>query len=351
MPLIKEKRHSTKKINLALQGGGAHGAYTWGVLDALLEDGRLDFEAITATSAGSMNAAVLLYGLHTGGRDGARALLETFWRRVSEASALVNPMQRNFFDKMMKSHFGFSWFDTMSRSVSPYQFNPLNYNPLKVILDDLIKFDDFKNCREGSLFICATNVRTGESKIFENHDMSSDVLCASAALPTLFHAVEIEGEHYWDGGYMGNPSLWPLFYNASTPDILIVHVNPIYRDDVPMDAVSIENRVNEITFNSSLMKELRSIAFVQKLVRDDMLKPAYKKNYRDMLLHAIRSETVMRDLSVASKFDTSLEFMLTLRDIGRRCGTEWLKTNFDAVGQHATVDIMRDYLAPKQIKR
>ena len=344
------KKQKIKKINLALQGGGAHGAYTWGVLNALLEDGRLDFEAITATSAGSMNAAILLYGLHTGGRDGARALLNTFWTRVSQASAFINPMQRNFADQMLKGNFGFNWFESFSRTISPYQFNPLNYNPLKTILDELIDFKSFKNCTEGKLFICATNVKTGESKIFENHDMSSDVLCASAALPNLFQAVEIEGQYYWDGGYLGNPSLWPLFYKATTPDILIIHVNPIYRDEVPMDAASIENRVNEITFNSSLMKELRSIAFVQKLVRDDMLKPAYKKDYRDMLLHAIRSEEVMRDLNVASKFDTSLKFLLSLRDIGRNCGKAWLDNNFDAIGSQTTIDIMRDYLAPKKSK-
>ena len=208
------------------------------------------------------------------------------------------------------------------------------------ISDELKTFQDIK------LFICATNVRSGESKIFENAELSSDVLCASAALPNLFQAVEINGQYYWDGGYLGNPALWPLFYRASTPDILIVHVNPIYRRDLPKDAEAIENRVNEITFNSSLMKELRSIAFVQKLVRDDMLKPTYKDDYRDMLLHAIRSEEVMSDLSASSKMDTNWNFLTRLRDHGRQCAKTWLDKNFDQIGVKSTVDIQTDYLEP-----
>ncbi len=346
--MTTKKKHDHKKLNLALQGGGAHGAYTWGVLDYLLEQKQFDIESVTATSAGSMNAAVMMYGLMQNGHDGGREYLERFWRRVSEASAFINPMQKSFTDKLFNNNFAFNMFDTWSRALSPYQFNPLNYNPLKDILEDMIEFDRFKQCNEGKLFICATNVNTGEAKIFENHEMSSAVLLASAALPNLFQAVEVNGEHYWDGGYMGNPSLWPLFYKASTPDILIIHVNPIYRPEVPTEAHGIENRINEITFNSSLMKELRSIAFVQKLIQDDMLKPAYKKDYRDMYLHAIRSEEVMRDLTVSSKFDTSWSFLVHLRDLGRNCAKEWFEKNFDKVGKQSTVDIMRDYLAPKK---
>jgi NTE family protein len=342
---------TTKKINLALQGGGAHGAYTWGVLDALLEDGRLDFEAVTATSAGSMNAAILTHGLQKNGNDGARALLEKFWRRVSEIGAFMNPMHQSMPVSMSSHNFAFNWFDQLSRTFSPYQLNPLNFNPLKNILNEMIDFNELQSNKDIKLFICATNVRSGESKIFENHELSSDVLCASAALPNLFQAVEVNGEQYWDGGYMGNPSLWPLFYQATTPDILIVHVNPIYRPEIPKDAQAIENRVNEITFNSSLMKELRSIAFVQKLVRDDMLKPAYKKDYRDMLLHAIRSEEVMRDLNISSKFDTSWNFLVKLRDMGRRSAHEWIKHNYDKIGNEATIDIQKDYLSPQSHKK
>jgi NTE family protein len=305
---------------------------------------------VTATSAGSMNAAIFMYGLQTNGHDGARDLLEKFWRRVSEIGAFVNPMHQSMAGSIRPHNFAFNWFDQLSRTFSPYQLNPLNFNPLKNILDEIINFDELKQNKDIKLFICATNVRSGESKIFENNEISSDVLCASAALPNLFQAVEIDGEHYWDGGYMGNPSLWPLFYKATTPDILIVHVNPIYRPEIPKDAQAIENRVNEITFNSSLMKELRSIAFVQKLVRDDMLKPAYKKDYRDMLLHAIRSEEVMRGLNVCSKFDTSWGFLTKLRDMGRICAAEWIKQNFDDIGVKATINIQTDYLSPPGYK-
>lgn len=343
-------RFKTKKVNLALQGGGAHGAYTWGVLDALLEDGRLDFEAVTATSAGSMNAALLIYGLQKGGRKNAQKILENFWQRVSNIGAFINPMHKNFSHPMMPNQIAFNWFDQLSRTFSPYQLNPFNLNPLKDILDDLIDFKELRQNRDSKLFICATNVRSGESKIFETEEINSEILCASAALPNVFQAVEVDGEHYWDGGYMGNPSLWPLFYKATTPDILIVHVNPIYRPEIPMDASSIENRVNEITFNSSLMKELRSIAFVQKLIRDDMLKPAYKKDYRDMLLHAIRSEDVMRDLNIGSKFDTNWSFLTSLRDTGRKCAKDWLEKHFDKIGSEATVNIKDDYLSPPNIK-
>jgi NTE family protein len=352
------KKSKEKKINLALQGGGAHGAFTWGVLDYLLEDGRLDFEAVTATSAGSMNAACLMYGLMQGGKDQARILLDQFWRKISEAGSVFSPIQRTPLEYMsalspfgqnwsMEKSLAFNMFETVTRTLSPYQFNPYNINPLRTILEELIDFEALKQCQEGKLFISATNVRTGDGKIFSNKDMSIDVFLASSALPYLFHAVEIDGEYYWDGGFMGNPSLWPLFYKATTRDILIVHVNPIIRTDVPTQSYDIDNRINEITFNSSLMNELRSIAFVQKLLREDMLKNSYKEKYKDMLLHAIRAEETMRSLSVASKFDTSWPFLTHLKSMGREIAQEWISGHFDDIGTHSTIDIREDYLNPK----
>ncbi len=352
-----------KKINLALQGGGAHGAYTWGVLDYLMEDGRLDIEGITATSAGAMNAAALAHGRSEGGYPRAREMLESFWREVSNAGLLYSPVRKtpwsgfeemtamfNPFAQNFASNFGgghaaaFAMLEAMKSSISPYQFNPLDINPLRDILEKSIDFEEIHLCECTKLFISATNVRTGTQKIFKNKEVSIDVLMASAALPFLFQAVEIDGEDYWDGGYMGNPALWPLFYEAESRDILIVHVNPIERPEIPKEAYTIENRVNEITFNGSLIKELRSIAFVKKLVEEKMLKDKYRNDYKNVLIHAIRTDDVMCDLSIASKFDTDWGFLCELRDLGREQARLWLGKNYSNINKIDTVDIHADYL-------
>ena len=345
----------TKTLNLALQGGGSHGAFTWGVLDALLEDNRLDFEAISATSAGAMNAAALAQGKSTGGSEKARELLESFWQEISHAGAFYNPLlqSQNAFTKFwnLDANPAFaqmqSVYESMMATVSPYQFNPMNINPLQAVLEKIINFDEIHACRCTKLFIAATNVRTGTPKIFHNEEINIDVLMASAALPFLFQAVEIEEEAYWDGGYMGNPSLWPLFYEAKTRDILIVHVNPIVREDVPKDMPAIENRLNEITFNAALLKELRSIEFVQRLIGEDMLKDEYKDRYKDILLHAIRTEGAVSDLPVSSKFDTDWGFLTDLRDLGRTEGQKWLKAHYKDIGNRSSVDIQDNYLRSK----
>lgn len=345
----------TKSINIALQGGGAHGAFTWGVLDKLLEDGRIDLEAITATSAGAMNAAAYAQGFVTGGKDGARESLHEFWRAISEVGALFGPVQRTALDWInalnpfspnwsMEKSPGFALFDAVTRSISPYQFNPANFNLLRDLLERQIDFERIHDCNCIKLFISATNVQTGQPKVFYNEDVTLDVLTASAALPYLFHAVEIDGAHYWDGGYMGNPSLWPLFYRTDSRDILIVHINPIRRSEIPKEAYAIENRINEISFNGSLLKDIRAIAFVKKLIKSDMLKDEYKDHYKDVLLHAIRTENVMCDLSVASKFDTSWQFLTYLRDLGREQAEIWLDANYKSVGKKSSVSIQDDYL-------
>lgn len=351
----KKPQAKRKKLNLALQGGGAHGAFTWGVLDALLEDDRIDFEAISATSAGSMNAAILAQGLANGGAQGARKLLSDFWWKVSEAGGVFSPVHRSPLEYMMAlnpfmqkwnmaSSSTYAAFDTVVRAFSPYQFNPLNINPLKDILTDMV---DPKAVAAGSvkLFISTTDVRRGNPRIFSHEEVTCDVLLASAALPDLFQAVEIGEDAYWDGGYTGNPSLWPLFYNAECRDILIVHVNPIRRNQLPYDSYDIKNRENEITFNNSLLHELRSINFVKRLIHGDMLKDEFKDNYKDILIHAIRSDEMLKDLSLASKFDTGWPFLCFLRDEGRKAGQEWLTQNYNALNEEGTVDIARDYLS------
>ena len=221
----------------------------------------------------------------------------------------------------------------------------MNFNALKDVLEKVIDFETVHACDCVKLFITATDVQSGTGTLFENKDVTIDVLLASAALPQLFQAVEINGRYYWDGGYLGNPSLWPLFYKAECRDILLVHVNPIKREGVPKEAYTIENRVNEITFNASLLKELRAIDFVQKLVRNNMLKDEYKDHYKDILLHAIRADEVMRNLSIASKFDTDWHFLTHLRDLGRIQAKMWLEAHYDDIGKRGSVnDITTDYL-------
>jgi NTE family protein len=344
----QKKKSSKKTINLALQGGGAHGAFTWGVLDELLQDERLDFEGVSATSAGAMNAAALAQGMQIGGVEKARELLEEFWREVSRKSSIFSGGQDNPFMKIWGGETAsYNMFESFANAFSPYQFNPLNINPLRDVLEKVIDFEHVNACKHMRLFITATNVRTGTAKIFENEDLTIDALLASAALPLLFQATEINGQAYWDGGYMGNPALWPMFYKTKSRDILLVHVNPVRRDEIPKDPISIENRLDEITFNSALLGELRAIDFVKKLIEDDMLKDEHKGSYKDILLHAIRADTVMNGLSVASKYNTDWSFLKSLRDHGRQEAKKWIKIHFEDVGVRASVDIGRDYLHDK----
>ena len=249
-----------KTVSLALQGGGAHGAFTWGVLDALLEDGRLAVEAITGASAGAMNAVVMVEGWLEGGIDGARSALETFWRRASLDGSL-SPAQRALLGLML-GFWSKAWTDVIAPGFSPYQTNPLNINPLRDAIDALIDFDRVRACTDVEIFLSATNVWTGKVAIFKTQELTADHLMASACLPTVFQAVEIDGVPYWDGGYMGNPALFPLFDETMTDDIVLVQINPLERRQTPRTVRDIHNRLNEITFNSTLLRELRAVAFV-----------------------------------------------------------------------------------------
>lgn len=352
-PKKPAKTASPKKINIALQGGGSHGAFTWGVLDALLEDGRLDFEAISATSAGSVNAVAMLQGLMNGGNDGGRKMMEKVWRAVADSGAVFSPVQQiasenpfaDFFPRWASAeNAAYPFFNVIAKNLSPYQFNPMDYNPLRDILGRFIDFKALQQNCEARLFLTATNVRTGDARVFTTPEITREVVLATTALPTVFQAVEIDGEAYWDGGFVGNPSLWPLYYDVESNDVMIVHVNPIVRNEIPRDAMTIEERLNEITFNSAMLKELRAIAFVQKLVKNKMLREDVKHNYREVLLHAIRAEHAMIKLSLSSKFDTSWPFLTKLRDAGRKEAKEWLAQHFDHIGKTSTVNIEHDYL-------
>ncbi len=334
-----------KTLNLALQGGGAHGAFTWGVLDRLLEDERLAIEGISGTSAGAMNGAVLADGLTRGGRAEARESLARFWNRVADLGRL-NPLNGGPLDWLAKTWqidptLSYMAFDSLTRVLSPYQFNPLNWHPLRDVLEQSIDFQSLSSCTAVKLFISATNVRSGKNRIFHCGELSTDVLLASACLPFLFQAVEIDGEAYWDGGYMGNPAIYPLIYECDTRDIAIVQVNPISRSNVPKTAAEILDRVNEISFNSTLMREMRAIAFVTKLIDSKKLDD---KNYKRMNLHLIESESEMKRFGVASKLDTNKEFLLQLRDIGRDSVDSWLTDNFDKIGNESSIDIVERFL-------
>ncbi len=339
----------TKKINVALQGGGAHGAFGWGVLDKLMEDGRIEIDAMSATSAGAMNATVYAYGFMKGGRDGAREMLELFWRRVSDAGRMSSPVRSSPVDAWLKA-FGFREplayraFEFVTHMLSPYEFNPLNLNPLKDVLVETVDFDELRQCTSTVLHLCATSVRTGKPRIFTNSEVTPEAVLASACLPMLFQAVEVDGEHYWDGGFIGNPAIYPLIYDAETRDILIIHINPIVREELPKTSADIMNRVNEISFNSSLMREMRAIAFVSKLVDDDWLRPEMRDKLNKVFVHSIRSDDVMSSFSVASKYNTDWDFLMRLRNLGREAAAAWLDAHFQDINVKSSIDIRAEYL-------
>jgi NTE family protein len=332
--------NAEKSVSLALQGGGAHGAFTWGVLDAILEDGRLAIEAITGASAGSMNAVVLAEGWLGGGPEGARAQLQNFWQRVSLDGAL-SPAQQHLFNRFLgywsadgsPAHL---WLDAWTRSLSPYETNPLDINPLRDALEALIDFERVRSCRETKLFISATNVWTGKVRIFNRDELTVDHVLASACLPTIFKAVEIEGEPYWDGGYLGNPALFPLFYETVTDDILLVQINPMERRATPRTAHEIQNRLTEITFNGNLLNELRAVDFVTRLIESGKLSA---NEYKHVLMHRITGGEKLDAFTASSHLCAEWSFFQELKDLGRTTAKQWLAENYDAIGVHGTLNL------------
>ena len=287
-----------------------------------------------------------------GGGGGGREALEKFWRRISEVGTIYTPLHSSLNANTIRGFPGGEWlqqasyaaFDAMTRTFSPYQFNPFNMNPLRDVLEECVNFDEINDSNSVKLFICATSVRDGKPRIFRNDEVTVDAVLASACLPILFQAVEIGGEAYWDGGYIGNPALYPLIYETETLDVLIVHVNPIVRNEVPKRADEIMNRINEVSFNSSLVREMRAIAFVQKLVADGWLKDEHADRLKVLYIHAIRSDAELCGYGVQTKLRTDWEFLTELRELGRAQAGRWLEENYDAVGNRQTVDIRADYL-------
>ncbi len=334
-----------KTINLALQGGGAHGAYTWGVLDRLLDEDKLEIEGISGTSAGAMNAAMMVCGHMDGGKEGARRYLETFWKRISETAA-YSPLHKSALERMLTgwnldSSPMYHTFEILSRLFSPYELNPLNINPMRYILEEMIDPKALASCDEMKLFIAATHVASGQARIFQSYELSTDVLLASACIPFLFQAVEVEGEHYWDGGYMGNPAIWPLIYHCDSRDVVLVQINPIHDNRLPKTAPEIINRLNEISFNSSLIAEMRAINFVTRLIEQGKLNA---DEYKKMHLHLVYSPTHMHNLNASSKMNADWDFFRYLRDIGRRDADQWLVDNWKSVGVRSSLDIREKFL-------
>lgn len=334
-----------KHVNLALQGGGSHGAFAWGVLDRLLEDTRIVIEGIVGTSAGAMNAAVTAYGLMEGGNEGARRALRRFWESVS-ASGACSIMQPSWIDRLrgpgnLDYSPGWIMMDFYSRMLSPYQTNPANFHPLREMLTEQIDFERLRRSGEVKLFICASNVRTNRLRVFERGEICVEAVLASACLPTMFQAVEIEGEHYWDGGYVGNPPIFPLAYNCTSADVVLVLINPIEIPELPTGAQAILDRINTLSFNSSLMREMRAINFVNRLVDGGFDDGGRLKR---MLIHCIEAEDEIRPLGVSSKVNVEWEFLSWLFELGRKKGDAFLRDHFDKIGTQSSVDIEGRFL-------
>ncbi len=338
--------HVARPIDLALQGGGSHGAFTWGVLDGLLEDGRLLPDGVSGTSAGAMNAAVLATGYARGGRDGARAALKAFWHAVSDQNPAPAPAMTAWgvawpdwlFNRSAWP--GYNAMEAWTRLLSPAQLNPLGLDPLR----DIVKAHvDVAAIRQGPIkvFVTATSVRTGQPRVFSGDQLSVDALMASACLPQTSRSVVIDGEAYWDGGFAGNPSLWPLIYNTDSRDLLLIQINPLVRQEVPTSAVDIQDRMNEITFNASLVAEMRAIAFVQRLVKE---KRVDLNDYKALRLHRIADEASLARFGASSKLNNDLRLLTTLFDIGRHAAQAWLAQHADAVGHQGTLDAAKVYL-------
>ena len=330
-----------KKICVALQGGGAHGAFTWGVLDRLLEEDSLDIEAVSGTSAGAMNGAVMADALKRGGRQHARERLERFWRSISEAGDNTFKPGR-----MVPPAFGANsdwspmalWADMLSIVWSPYD-NPFYVNLLAdVIGREIPDFGALNDPRTPHLFVCATNVKTNQRKIFGPGDHGVAALTASTCLPTVFRAVEVDGDFYWDGGYLGNPALFPLRSPALSADLLIVWVNPLQRHEVPTNARDIMDRMNEITFNASLIEEVEAIDAINELKGDAT---GIRSPFKRIRLHEIKDEPALANLSLASKSNTDWTFLLELRGYGRAAAKRWLDADLAFVGRRPTVDLHR----------
>ena len=347
--MVQEAGHhektDRKHINLALQGGGSHGAFAWGVLDRILEDERIAIEGIVGTSAGAMNAALTAYGLTLAGNEGARRSLRSFWEAVAEMGA-HSIMQPSWLDRLISPgslDYSPGWIatGTLLRVLSPYQMNPANYHPLRDILNEQIDFEKLRQSDKVKLFVCASNVMTNRLRVFEHSEISIDAVLASACIPSVFQAVEINGEHFWDGGYMGNPPIFPIIYNCTSADVILIMVNPIQIKQVPQTPQAILDRINTLSFNSSLMREMRAINFVNRLVDSGFDDGGQLKK---MLIHCIDAEDEMSNLGVSSKVNAGWDFLAWLFELGRKRGDAFLREHFDKLGNESSTSIEERFI-------
>jgi NTE family protein len=343
-------------VNLALQGGGSHGAFTWGVLDALLEDGRIELEGISGTSAGAMNAVALAHGFAQASaknkgdpREIAREALAEFWNGIVHMGVLSEAHRAPFdmlfgqgsADNSPSAVLTNAMTSFWSSTVSPYQSNPFDINPLRQFLEQQIDFEAVSRLQSLKVFVVATRVSTGKAEVFTGKRLTADAVMASACLPQAFRAVEIEGDHFWDGGYSGNPAMHPLLYNCHSRDILLVQITPIKRDKLPTTPAQIADRINEVTFNAGLISEMRAIDFVKRLLAEGKLDPAH---YKDVLMHRIDGGEALEAFAAFSKISTNAGLILSLRDLGQANARAWLSQHFNSLGVECTVNIKQDYL-------
>lgn len=332
----------TKKIAIALQGGGAHGAFAWGVMDRLLEDGRFDIRGISGTSAGGMNAASVLQGLIKGGPEEARNTLKTYWQSMSEFSKKTSPfiMGMNPFDKKMGNFnldhtLGFVLMGMIQSQMSPYEFNPHNMNPFREFVTNFFDFDLIRQHKERRIFLGATHVRTGKIKVFTNEDFSPDTLLASACLPFIFQSVKVKGEYYWDGGFIANPAIYPVIQNTDANDVVLIQLTNSHCGNLPKTRAEVVNRFKEITYNGCLVREMRAIHFITKLIDDGIIPPGKQKRVN---MHVIKNEEAFEGLNLTSALNTDIDFLTTLFERGRATADLWIKDNFDRVGKTHSLD-------------
>jgi NTE family protein len=334
-----------KSVSLALQGGGSHGAFTWGVLDGLLEDGRLQLDGISGASAGAMNAVVLGHGFAQhpddplAARAAARQSLANFWQKIAQMGE-ASKLQRGWME-MWLSGWRASGMVPAASALSPAQLNPLDLNPLRELLSDCVDFKHLAHANAPHLYVCATHVNTGKAEIFSGKRLTEAAVMASACLPMLFRAVEIEGQHYWDGGFSGNPALHPLIYRCKASDIVLIQINPVERNAVPESGSDILDRINELTFNASLLAQMRAIDLVNRLIEKAYL-PV--ERYRTVRLHRIDGGEALEAYPASSKSSADGQLIEALFELGRQCSQRWLKKHFDEVGVRSSINISKDYL-------
>ena len=342
-PVTAEPKPAGQKaVNLALQGGGSHGAFTWGVLDRLLEEERLAFEGITGTSAGAVNAVVMTDGLAAGGREAARKALRLYWEKVS-ALASLGVFKPSPFDKAnpnfgLEHSPGYLLMESATYFASPYQMNPFNYNPLKDLLAETIDFDRVRRQQAIKLFVCATDVQTAKIKVFAGKELGVEHVLASTCLPLMMQAVEVDGEYYWDGSFAGNPAIFPLLFECEARDVIMVHITPAARPGVPTTSPAIMNRMQEISFNTSLIREMRTLTYLTEQIDGGKM-----TGVKRMFVHLIEAEDLIRALSWSSRLNGDWDFLMHLFNKGRERADEWLKSNFEHLGIESTVNLREKY--------